>query len=74
MINYSSRASELGGIVNLVDRRRFTLSRSEAHLSRAKLISHFDDRYAMATFLSPEFRIKFQKEGTLIFGDTRIFL
>ena len=29
MINYSGRASELGGIVNLVDRRRCSLSRSE---------------------------------------------
>ena len=39
-INYSGRASELGGIINLVDRRRSSLSRCDRrHLSRAKLIT-----------------------------------
>ena len=42
------------------------------HLSGAKLISRFDDRYAVAKFLSPEFRTKFQREVPLFFGDTRI--
>jgi len=37
-INYSGRASELGGIVNLVDRRRSSLSRCERPRCRAKLI------------------------------------
>jgi len=36
-INYSGRASELGGIVNLVDRRRSSLSRCERPRCRAKL-------------------------------------
>jgi len=45
VINYSGRASELGGIVNLVDWRRSSLSRSERPpFPRAKLITRFDDR------------------------------
>ena len=52
VINYSSRASELGGIVNSVYRRQSSLSRFErpVHLSPAKLITRFDDRYAVAKF------------------------
>jgi len=40
-INYSGRASELGGPVY------YALS---VHLSRAKFITRFDDRYALAKF------------------------
>jgi len=35
------------------------------HLSRAKLITRFNDRYAVAKFLSPEFGEKFQREVPL---------
>jgi len=47
VINYSGRASELGGIVNLVDRRLSSFSRSERPV---KLIARLDDRYAVAKF------------------------
>jgi len=50
VINYSGRASELGGIIDLVDRRRPSLSHSERPPFSAKLITHFDDRYAVAKF------------------------
>ena len=49
-VNYSGRASQLGGIVNWVDRRRSSLSRSELPPCRAKLITRFDDRCAEAKF------------------------
>ena len=39
VINYSGRASELGCIINLVDRRLSSLSRAERPLSPAKLIA-----------------------------------
>ena len=35
------------------------------HHSRAKLITRFDDRYAVAKFSSPEFGAKFQSEVLL---------
>ena len=50
-INYSGRASQLGGIINLVDRQLPSLSRSERPpFCRAKMITRFDDRYAVAKF------------------------
>ena len=51
-INYSGRASKLGGIIDLVDRRRPSLSwyALSVHPFRAKLITRFDDRYAAAKF------------------------
>ena len=49
-INYSGRESELGGIIDLVDRRRPVYHALSVHLSRAKLITRFDDRYAVAKF------------------------
>ena len=39
MIDCSGRLSELGGVINLVDLRRWNLSRSERHLSVAKMIA-----------------------------------
>jgi len=61
--NYSGRASQLGGIINSVDRRRrYSLSRSERrHLSQAKLIAHSTWR----NFLSPEFGSKSLSRCTL---------
>jgi len=57
-INYSGRASELGGIVDLVDRRRSSLSRSERpHFSTIDM--------PWRNFLSPEFTTKFQREVPL---------
>ena len=49
-INYSGRASELGGTVNLVDRRRPSLSRSDRPPFSSYVDSTFDDRYAVAKF------------------------
>jgi len=54
--------SEIGGIVNLVDRRRSSISRSERPPCRAKSITRFDDGYDEAKFSSPEFVTKFQRE------------
>jgi len=50
-INYSGRASELRGIIDLVgtDDGPFYHVLS-VHLSRAKVITHFGDRYAVAKF------------------------
>jgi len=42
-INYSGRASELGGIIDLTDDSPVYHAVS-VHLSRAKLITRFDDR------------------------------
>jgi len=42
-INYSGRVSELGGIINLIDQRRPSLSRSERPRCRAQSITRFDD-------------------------------
>ena len=64
-MNYSGRALELGGIIDLVDRRRPSLSRSERPPFSAKLITHFDDHMPWRNFLSPEFRTKFQREVPL---------
>ena len=47
VINYSGRASELGGTVSLVDHHWPSLSRSGRP---PKLIKHFDDRYAVTKF------------------------
>jgi len=64
---YSGQTSELGGIIDLVDRRRPPVYHAlSVHLSRAKLITRFDDRYAVAKFsIRPEFRTKFQREVPL---------
>ena len=62
-MHYSGRASELGGIINLVDRRRNSLSRSERrHLARANLIARSTIDMPWRNFLRPEFRKKFQRE------------
>jgi len=51
MINYSGRASQLGGIVNLwLTDDGPVYHALSVHLFRAKLITHFDDRYAVAKF------------------------
>jgi len=43
-----------------------TWTRPVVHLSRDKLITRFDDRYAVANFfLSPEFGAKLQREVPL---------
>jgi len=64
-MNYSDRASELGGIVNLVDRRRSSLLRCERPPCRAKFIIRFGDRYNGDWYKVPE-------GSTIIFGGTRI--
>ena len=60
-INYSGRASELGGITNVVDKRRSSILclSTFIHLSRAKLTAH--SRTNMR-WQNPEFRKKFQTE------------
>ena len=65
-INYSGRASELGGIIDLVDRRRSSLSRSE----RPPFSSQVDNTFLtmdtpLRNFLRPEFTTKFQREVPL---------
>ena len=70
MINYSGRASELGGIVNLVDRRRSSLSRSERPPCREKSIARFDDRYTEAKFSNSGVLDKVPEGSALIFVDT----
>ena len=69
-INYSGRASELGGIVNLVDRRQSCLLQSELSLSRAKLITRFDDGYAMAKFSKSRVWSKIPEGSAVIFEGT----
>ena len=66
VINYSGRASELGGIVNLVDRRRSSLSGSERPLSQAKSITR-----STIDLSWRKYRVwdKVLEESTL-FGDT----
>ena len=64
VINYSGRASELGGIVNLVDRRRSSLSRSE----RPPFLSLVDNTFRQSIYSgekSPEFVAKFPREVPL---------
>jgi len=50
VINYSGGASELGGVINLVDRRRLSYHALSIHLCGAKLITHFDGRPVVAKF------------------------
>jgi len=65
-INYSSRASELGCIINLLDQRRSNLSLSEhRRLSEANLIARSTIDMPWRNFLSPEFRKKFQRDVPL---------
>ena len=70
MTNYSGRASELGGIVNLTDRRRSSLTNSE----RPSLITHFDDRLIVAKLSKSRVwgKVPERSRPTLIFGDIRI--
>ena len=49
-INYSGRASELGGVFDFGP----VYHALSVHLSRAKLITRFDDRYAVAKFSKSE--------------------
>ena len=42
------------------------------HLSRAKLIARFDDRYFVVKFCKSEVWSKIPEESTLIFGDAYI--
>jgi len=72
VINYSGRASELGGIVNSVDRRRSSLSRYDRSPFSSKSITGFDDRYAVAKFSRSGVWDKVPEGSTLIFGDVRI--
>jgi len=44
------------------------------HLSRAKLITRFDDRYAVAKFSKSDFRTKFQREVPLFLEITEFLL
>jgi len=71
-----SRASELGGIVNLVDRRRPSLGCLAliVHLSRAELITRLDDRYAMAKFSKSGVWSEVPEGSALIFEIARISL
>ena len=72
-INYSGRASELGGIIDLVDRRRSSLSGAlSVHLFRAKLITRFDDRYAVAKFSKSGLYDRVPEGSAVIFGDNGI--
>ena len=52
--SYSGQASELGGIIDLVDDDGPVYHALSVHLSRAKLITRFDDRYAVAKFSKSE--------------------
>jgi len=78
VINYTGRASELGGTVNLVDRRRSGLSRSERQPCRAKStgrqqVSTID--MPKRDFLGPESGPdKVPREVSPYFGDTQISL
>ena len=60
-MNYSGRASELGAIIDLVDRRRPSLSRSE--LQRSTTIVYRTDRPALST-------ARFCRTGKLATADT----
>ena len=64
------RRSSIRGIIDLVDRRRPSLSCSERPPFSAKLITCFDDRYAVAKFSKS--RDKVPGGSALIFGDNRI--
>ena len=54
VIHYSGRATELGGIVNLLTDDGPVYHDLSVHLSRAKLTTHFYDRYAAAKFSTSE--------------------
>ena len=62
IINCSGRASELGGTVNLVDRRRSSLSCSERPTFSAKSITRFYGRYAEAKFSESGVWSNFQRK------------
>jgi len=49
-MNYSGRASELGGIIDLVDDDGPVYYALGVHLYRGRLITRFDDRYVVAKF------------------------
>jgi len=71
-INYSGRTSEFGGIINLVDRPDDSpvYHALSVHLSRAKLITRFDDRYAVAKYSKSRVWSKIPEGSTLIFKGT----
>jgi len=68
-INYSGRASELGSIINLVDRIGPVYHALSVHLSPATgiLITRFEIDMLRQNFLSPQFGAKFQREVPLFF-------
>jgi len=68
VINYTDRSSELGDIVNLVDRRRS--SALSIQLFRSKSLTRLDDRYAEAKFSVSGVLDKVPEESTLIFEGT----
>jgi len=70
-INYSGRASELGGITDLTDDGPVYHAVS-VHLSGAKLITRLDDRYAVAKFFKSRVQDKVPGGSALIFEDNRI--
>jgi len=76
VINHGGRASELGGIANLADEDDGPVYHAlSVHLSRAKLITRFDDRqaYAVATFSKSRVWSKVS-EGILLFLKVPEFL
>ena len=69
VINYSGRASELGGIIDFVDQRRSTVYHAlSVHLSRAKLTAR-STIDAVAKFSKSGVYGKVPEGITLIFVD-----
>ena len=63
VVNYNDRASELEGIVNLVDYKDGPVYHAlSVHLCRAKSITHFDDRYAESKLPKSRVWDKVQRE------------
>jgi len=76
VINYSGRASELGGIVNQLTDDGSVYHAVSVHLSRANLITRFDDLCAVLKFSKSRVCSKVPEgiKVPLFFGDTRISL
>ena len=72
VINYSGRASELEGIINLVDQWLSSLSRCERPPWSSEVDNTF--RYAEAKFSKSGVSDKVQEGSTVIFVDTWISL
>jgi len=68
VINYRGRASELGGSVNIIDRRRSTFSRCERPPLSSLVDNTFRRSYAVAKFSKSGVWDKVPKGSTLIFG------